>query len=116
MECPMLGSLKSAVDVGIDVHQRVQRCQDRKRFNAVQMGHLRPKQPTHSTNHVSLQVQQEQTASLPPLQLRPLVPSLNEQRPTTQAATKMTREQALEAAMRKSCPEVPMFNMNSSLL
>ncbi|KAG0374048.1 hypothetical protein BGX24_010905, partial [Mortierella sp. AD032] len=41
--------------------------------------------------------------------------SLNEQRPTTQAATKMTREQALEAAMRKSA-QGPMFNMNSSLL
>ncbi|KAG0378791.1 hypothetical protein BGX24_002830, partial [Mortierella sp. AD032] len=41
--------------------------------------------------------------------------SLNEQRPTTQTATKMTREQALEAAMHKSF-QSPMFNMNSSLL
>ncbi|KAG0249390.1 hypothetical protein BGZ95_007561, partial [Linnemannia exigua] len=41
--------------------------------------------------------------------------SLNEQRPTTQAATKMTREQALEMAMRKSV-QGPMFNMNTSLL
>ncbi|KAG0366654.1 hypothetical protein BGX24_003605 [Mortierella sp. AD032] len=39
--------------------------------------------------------------------------SLNEQRPATQA-TKMTREQALEMAMRKSV-QGPMFNMTSLL-
>ncbi|KAG0248214.1 hypothetical protein BGZ95_008155, partial [Linnemannia exigua] len=41
--------------------------------------------------------------------------SLNEQRPATTEATKMTREQALEMAMRKSV-QGPMFNMNTSLL
>ncbi|KAG0248936.1 hypothetical protein BGZ95_007787, partial [Linnemannia exigua] len=40
--------------------------------------------------------------------------SLNEQRPATMEATKMTREQAIEMAMRKTV-QVPMLNMNSSL-
>ncbi|KAG0375372.1 hypothetical protein BGX24_009186 [Mortierella sp. AD032] len=41
-------------------------------------------------------------------------PSVDAQRPSAQS-TKMTREQALEEAMRKTV-QAPIFNMNSSLL